>query len=51
MNGEDVEVVDGKTMFTGLQANTEYTCKLFYKLGNRKIEFLKTINLLQHDAT
>lgn len=42
MNGEDVEVVDGKTMFTGLQANTEYTCKLFYKLGNRKIEFLKT---------
>lgn len=42
MNGEDVEVVDGKVTFSGLQANTEYTCKLFYKLGNRKIEFLET---------
>ncbi len=42
MNGEDVEVVNEKVTFSGLQANTEYTCKLFYKLGNRKIEFLNT---------
>lgn len=42
INGEDVDVVDGKANFSGLQANTEYTCKLFYKLGNRKIEFLET---------
>lgn len=39
MNGEDVEVINGKVNFSGLRANTEYTCRLFYKLGTRKIEF------------
>ena len=46
INGSDQEIIDGKATFSDLRANTEYTCKLFYKLGNRKIEFLKTYKFI-----